>query len=87
MSKPRKRPAEALGGFLGFVAMSAVAGVLVAAAVTPAIALSGIAASNTINVFQSLPDYLVIDQLAQKSNVYATSADGTPYLLASFWTL
>ncbi|TFB97678.1 MULTISPECIES: transglycosylase domain-containing protein [unclassified Cryobacterium] len=85
MSKPRKRSAEALGGFLGFVAMSAVAGVLVAAAVTPAIALSGIAASNTINVFQSLPDYLVIDQLAQKSNVYATSADGSPYLLASFY--
>ena len=37
-----------LGGFLGFVGMSAVAGVLVTAAVTPALALSGMAATNTI---------------------------------------
>jgi membrane peptidoglycan carboxypeptidase len=75
----------ALGGVLGFVAMSAVAGVLVAAVVTPGIALSGMAATNTINVFENLPDYLKIDQLSQKSNIYATTSTGAPYLLASFY--
>ncbi|MDJ0347988.1 transglycosylase domain-containing protein [Cryobacterium sp. PH29-G1] len=79
----------ALGGFLGLIGMSAVAGILVTAAVAPAVALSGIAATNTINVFDSLPEYLAIDRLAQKSNIYAsTNADdpvGTRVLLASFY--
>ncbi|WP_233205980.1 transglycosylase domain-containing protein [Cryobacterium sp. Y82] len=79
----------ALGGFLGFVGMSAVAGILVTAAVAPAVALSGMAATNTINVFDSLPEYLSIDRLAQKSNIYAsTNAEdpvGTRVLLASFY--
>ncbi|WP_281535296.1 transglycosylase domain-containing protein [Cryobacterium breve] len=65
--------------------MSVVAGVLVAAAVTPALALSGMAATNAINVFENLPDYLKIDQLSQKSNIYATTGDGTQTLLASFY--
>ena len=80
-----ERRLGALGGFLGFIAMSAVAGTLVAAAVTPALALSGIAATNTISVFENLPDYLKIDQLSQKSNIYATTSTGAPYLLASFY--
>jgi membrane peptidoglycan carboxypeptidase len=75
----------ALGGFLGLVGMSAVAGILVTAAVTPALALSGMAATNTINAFENLPDYLAIDQLAQKSNVFATRTDGSTVLLASFY--
>lgn len=75
----------ALAGFLAFIGMSVVAGILVTAAVTPALALSGMAASNTINVFENMPDYLSIDQLAQKSNIYAKQADGTPVLLASFY--
>ncbi|MBG6213279.1 MAG: transglycosylase domain-containing protein [Cryobacterium sp.] len=79
----------ALGGFLGVVGMSAVAGILVTAAVAPAVALSGMAATNTINVFDSLPEYLAIDTLSQKSNIYASTnaADpvGTRVLLASFY--
>jgi membrane peptidoglycan carboxypeptidase len=69
--------------------MSAVAGILVTAAVAPAVALSGMAATNTINVFDSLPEYLSIDRLSQKSNIYAsTNAEdpvGTRVLLASFY--
>jgi len=89
MSAKKRTVSGALGGFLGLVGMSAVAGILVTAAVAPAVALSGIAATNTINVFDSLPEYLAIDQLAQKSNIYAsTNADdpvGTRVLLASFY--
>ena len=85
MSAKNRTVSGALGGFLGFVGMSAIAGILVAAAVTPALALSGMTATNTINVFENLPDYLAIDQLAQKSNIYATNADGSPVLLASFY--
>jgi len=75
----------AFGGFLGFVAMSAAAGVLVTVAVAPVLTVSGLAAANTINVFESLPDFVKIDPLSQKSNIYATQNDGTPVLLASFY--
>ncbi|HET6673024.1 MAG TPA: transglycosylase domain-containing protein [Agromyces sp.] len=73
-------------GILGFVGMSALAGVLVTAAVTPALAVTGMAANNGITLFENLPGYLEIDELAQKSNVYAAGADGNPVLLASFFS-
>ncbi|MBC7442840.1 MAG: penicillin-binding protein, partial [Ramlibacter sp.] len=73
------------GGILGLVAISVSGGLLVSAAVTPVVALSGIAASDTVNVFENLPNYLAIDRLSQKSNIYATQKDGTPALLASFY--
>jgi len=73
-------------GILGFVGMSALAGVLVTAAVTPALAVTGMAANNGITMFENLPGYLNIDELAQKSNIYATGSDGNPVLLASFFS-
>ena len=89
MSAKNRTVSGALGGLLGLVGMSAVAGILVTAAVAPAVALSGMAATNTINVFDSLPEYLSIDRLSQKSNIYASTdpADpvGTRQLLASFY--
>jgi len=89
MSAKNRTVSGALGGLLGLVGMSAVAGILVTAAVAPAVALSGMAATNTINVFDSLPEYLAIDQLSQKSNIYASTdlndPVGTRVLLASFY--
>jgi len=85
MSAKKRTVSGALGGLLGFIGMSAVAGVLVTVAVTPALALSGMTANNTINAFENLPDYLKVDQLAQKSTIYAVQSDGTPLALASFY--
>ncbi|WP_166791764.1 transglycosylase domain-containing protein [Cryobacterium frigoriphilum] len=65
--------------------MSVVVAVLVTAGVTPVVALAGLTATNTISAFDSLPGYLGIEQLSQKSNIYATATDGTPVLLASFY--
>lgn len=73
------------GGFLGFILASIAAGVLVVVAAAPVVALSGLAATNTINVFKNLPEYLSIEPLSEKSNIYATQSDGTPVLLASFY--
>ncbi len=83
MSSPRLT--GRLAGLLGFVAMSAVAGVLAAVTVTPAIAVVGMAASDTIGVFEDLPDYLEIQPLAQRTNVYAKNPDGSDHLLAYFY--
>lgn len=51
--------------------MSGIAGVLVAAMVTPLIAVVGVAANSTITLFESLPDYLEITPLQQKTELYA----------------
>ncbi len=73
----------ALGGFLG---MSAVAGLLVTAAVTPAIAVTGMAANNGIGVFEGLPEYLEIGTLAQPTTIYAKNGDGSDRALATFYS-
>ena len=72
-------------GILGFVGMSALAGVLVTAAVTPALAVTGMAANNGISVFENLPGYLDINELSEKTDIYAVQADGSPFHLASFF--
>ncbi|WP_431279300.1 transglycosylase domain-containing protein [Leifsonia poae] len=70
---------------LGFVALSAVAGVLAAAAVTPAVALTGSAADSTIGVFDGLPEYIKVEPLAQASTMYATSG-GQSVPIATFYS-
>ncbi|MFB9746653.1 transglycosylase domain-containing protein [Leifsonia shinshuensis] len=70
---------------LGFVALSAVAGLLAAAAVTPAVALTGSAADSTINVFDGLPEYVKVEPLAQASTMYASSA-GKEVPIATFYS-
>ncbi|SIN69242.1 transglycosylase domain-containing protein [Agromyces cerinus] len=72
-------------GILGFVGMSALAGVLVTAAVTPALAVTGMAANNSITMFENLPGYLQIEELAQKSTIYAVNADKSVVPLANFY--
>lgn len=74
-----------LGGIAGLVGLSTVAGVLVAATVTPTIALSGAAASSAITMFDNLPSVLEIDELMIPSNFYATDpTTGQPVLLTKF---
>ncbi len=60
-----------LGGIVGLVGLSAAAGVLVTAAVTPAIAVSGAAASSAISMFDNMPDYLEIDELMLPTTIWA----------------
>ncbi|MCP2637533.1 transglycosylase domain-containing protein [Microbacterium sp. HD4P20] len=74
-----------LGGLAGLVGLSAVAGVLVAATVTPAVAITGTAAERAITMFDNLPSVLEIDKLMLPSNFYATDpGTGQPVLLTQF---
>jgi membrane peptidoglycan carboxypeptidase len=63
MPETNRSASGVLGGLAGLVGLSAVAGVLVAATVTPAIALSGAAATSAITMFDNLPSVLDIDKL------------------------
>jgi membrane peptidoglycan carboxypeptidase len=66
------------------LAIAVVAGVMVAVAVTPAIALTGTTAKNGIGLFEDLPSDLKITALDQKTEIYAKSGDKN-VLIASFF--
>src|SRR5881409_1086094 len=83
-SAPR-RIGTALPAFLGMIAVAVIAGVMVAVAVTPAIALTGTTAKNTIGLFQNLPSDLTIAPLDQKTEIYAKDGDQN-VKIASFYT-
>lgn len=71
MSAQNQRASGGIRALFGMVALSTVAGVLATVMVTPAIALTGIAASNTIGIFDSLPEYLEINELPERNALYA----------------
>ncbi|WP_223231207.1 penicillin-binding protein [Microbacterium jejuense] len=85
MPHPSRPKSGILTGLAGLVGLSAATGVLIAAAVTPAVALTSSAAGGAITLFDDLPSTLEIDQLMLPSNFYATDPEtGQPVLLATF---
>ena len=73
-AKPRSA-GGVLGGFLGMVSMSAIAGLLVTAAVTPIVALAGSAATTAVDIFEKLPSQLDPSQLALPTSLWAKKGD------------
>ncbi|AAT89973.1 hypothetical protein ATY41_03175 [Leifsonia xyli subsp. xyli] len=69
----------------GFLALSAVAGVMVVAMVAPAVAVSGMAADSGIRLFEGLPEYIKPDKLAQTTDIYAKDGTGAPVLIAAVY--
>lgn len=72
-NRPRRGVFSAILGFVGFSALS---GLLVTVMVAPAIAMTGVTASSAIGVFDNLPEYLEINQLPQRNEIYAQSNAG-----------
>ena len=67
----------AIAGMLGF---SAIAGVLVTVMVTPALAVTGMTATSTIGIFDSLPEFIEIGDQPQQNEIFAQNGvneDGT----------
>ena len=60
---------SAAAGIIGFSALS---GLLVTVMVAPALAVTGITASSTIGVFDSLPEYIEIGQQPERNVLWAT---------------
>jgi len=85
MPDTKRTATGVLGGLAGLVGLSAAAGVLIAATVTPAVALTSTAAERAITMFDNLPSVLEIDKLMLPSNFYATNPEtGEPVLLTKF---
>ena len=68
-NSPRRGVLAAIAGILGFSVLS---GVLVTVMVAPALAVTGITASSTIGVFDSLPEYIVVGNQPQRNEIWAT---------------
>ncbi|MFB2600171.1 transglycosylase domain-containing protein [Herbiconiux sp. P17] len=69
---------------VGMIALlSVVAALLVTVLAVPAMAVTGVYASRSVDVLDSLPDYIRPSTLAQKSEIYATNSDGSNTLLAT----
>lgn len=80
----QRNPMTALGGLIGALAMSVIAGVLIAVAVTPAVALAGTAAGAAVDLFEELPSHIDPGQQAQPSTLYAKKG-GERVPIASFY--
>jgi len=80
MTAQNQKASGVFGAIAGMVGLSAVAGVLVTVMVTPALAVTGMAASNTIGIFESLPEYIKINEQTQRNTIWAQAtanpADG-----------
>ncbi|KJQ55360.1 transglycosylase domain-containing protein [Microbacterium sp. SA39] len=74
-----------LGGLVGLVGLSAVAGLLVTASVTPVLAMTGVAGTQALTLFDQLPENLDPGTPMEQSTIYANAPDGTPVELASFY--
>jgi len=68
LKSPRR---GALSAGLGMVGFSALAGLLVTVMVTPALAVTGMTASNTISIFENLPEFISINDQPQQNEIYA----------------
>jgi len=73
MSAQNSRPKGAFSALIGLIGFSALAGLLVTVMVTPALAVTSMAANNTIDIFDSLPEHIVIEKQPQQNQIYAKS--------------
>ncbi len=86
MPESKRTASGVLGGLAGLVGLSVAAGVLVTATVTPAIALTGSAATSAISLFENLPNVLEIEDLMLPSTIYVQLNDSTEYVpIAQFY--
>jgi membrane peptidoglycan carboxypeptidase len=70
---------------LGIVGFSALAGLLTAVMVAPAVAVGGITANNTVGIFDSLPDYIELSQQREANEIVAKNADGSDFHIATVY--
>jgi membrane peptidoglycan carboxypeptidase len=84
MAATRHKPGSLLGSILGIIGFSAIAGILVSATLTPALAVASSTANSGLDLFESLPSYAQINQQAERNRIYGLR-DGQPVEIAQFY--
>ncbi|QUW18483.1 transglycosylase domain-containing protein [Agrococcus sp. Marseille-Q4369] len=85
MAASRHKPGSLLGSLLGLIGFSAIAGILVSATLTPALAVASSTANSGLDLFESLPTYSQITQQAERNRIYGLR-DGQPVEIAQFYS-
>ncbi|MDR6867721.1 membrane peptidoglycan carboxypeptidase [Microbacterium resistens] len=85
MPQTKRTLTGVLGGLAGLVGLSAVAGILVTATVTPVFAVAGATAAQSIDLFENLPSNLKVNRPMEPTTIYASAPDGSPVPLARFY--
>src|SRR3954470_9360425 len=85
MPAQKKTASSLFAAVLGTLGFSALAGLLVTVMIAPALAVTGITANNTIGIFESLPEYLTIDNQHQQNEILAKNSDGSDFHIASVY--
>ncbi|TQL48750.1 membrane peptidoglycan carboxypeptidase [Homoserinimonas aerilata] len=85
MSAPTSKRSGAFGALAGFLGLSVLAGVLVTALVTPALAVTGMAAKGGVDVFNSLPEFLELNQLSQRNTIFGLNGAGESVPIAQIY--
>ena len=76
MSAPNPQSQGVFGAIAGMLGFSVLAGILVTVMLTPGLAVTSITASNTIGVFDALPDYIELGDQPQENVIYAKASEG-----------
>lgn len=84
-STAKHKPGSLLGSLLGLVGFSVVAGLLVSATVTPAVAVASSTANSSLDIFENLPEFAQIDEQSEVSTIYGT-LDGSSVPIAEFYS-
>jgi len=85
MPQSKRTATGVLGGILGLIGLSTVAALLITASITPALAVSGYAASGAIKMFDNMPSYLKPAKLMLPTKIYKKNAEGKNVLMAQFF--
>lgn len=75
MSARNPQPNGVISAIAGMLGFSVLAGVLVTAMVTPALAVTSMTASSTIGIFDNLPQWIEIGKQPQENTIYAIRGD------------
>ncbi|WP_144720740.1 transglycosylase domain-containing protein [Agrococcus jejuensis] len=84
-STAKHAPGSLLGSLLGLIGFSVVAGLLVSATVTPAVAVASSTANSGLDIFENLPEFAQIDEQSEVSTIYGT-LDGNAVPIAEFYS-
>ena len=85
MPAQRSSATSLFGAGLGLIGFSAIAGLLVTVMVAPAIAVTGMTAANSVNVFNDLPEHITLESQPQRNQFIAYEADGTEVHVADLF--
>jgi membrane peptidoglycan carboxypeptidase len=86
MSAQNPRSGSFIGSLAGMVGFSVLAGILVTVMLTPGLAVSSMATTSGISLFENLPSDISIGKQPQENKIYATAKNGDEIWLATVFS-